>query len=225
MEAPPFVERSMAEEIPYTPPKFQGDGFNCPFCNAFSDQHFGRPPRLVKNVNYGESDDFWICRCMRCASFSVWINKTMVYPRILTAPTSNVDLSDDIKKDYEEARAILSDSPRGAAALLRVAIQKLCKELGQAGTNINDDIAALVKKGLPVPVQRSLDIVRVVGNNAVHPGQIDISDDVDTANKLFGLVNLITDIMISQPKHVENLYQSIVPENQRKAIEERDKKP
>ena len=147
----------------------------------------------------------------------------MVYPRVLTAPAPNVDLSEDIKLDFEEARAILNDSPRGAAALLRLAIQKVCKELGQAGKNVNDDIAALVKQGLPVQVQQSLDIIRVVGNNAVHPGQIDLRDDVETANKLFGLVNLIAEIMISQPKHVENLYQAIVPEEQRKAIEERDK--
>jgi len=147
----------------------------------------------------------------------------MVYPKNLTAPTPNVDLPEDITKDFEEARAILNDSPRGAAALLRLAIQKLCKELGQTGENINSDVASLVQQGLPVPVQQSLDIVRVVGNNAVHPGQIDLQDDKETVNKLFGLVNLITEIMISQPKHVKALYESTVPESQRKAVEERDK--
>jgi hypothetical protein len=108
--------------------------------------------------------------------------------------------------------------------LLRLCIQKLCVVLGEAGKNINEDIKALVQKGLPEKVQQALDIVRVVGNNAVHPGQINLDDDPAIAMQLFGLVNLITEIMISQPKHVAQLYQSVVPQSQRDAIDRRDGK-
>lgn len=90
--------------------------------------------------------------------------------------------------------------------------------------NINDDIAALVGKGLPIPIQQALDIVRVVGNNAVHPGQLDIRDDIATVSQLFGLVNLIAEVMVSQPKHVKALYDSVVPEAQRQSIAARDAK-
>ena len=123
--------------------------------------------------------------------------------------------------DYEEASTILDPSPRGAAALLRLGIQKLCKHLGEKGDNINEDIAALVQKGLDHRVQQALDIVRVVGNNAVHPGQIDLKDNRATAEQLFGLANLIAEIMITQPKHVASLYDTL-PENARKAIQKRD---
>jgi hypothetical protein len=99
----------------------------------------------------------------------------------------------------------------------------MCRELGEPGKNINDDIGALVKTGLPVAVQQALDILRVVGNNAVHPGQIDLRDDAGTASQLFGLVNLIASVMISQPKQVKALYETVVPESQRRAIAERDK--
>jgi hypothetical protein len=112
-------------------------------------------------------------------------------------------------------------SPRGAAALLRLAIQKLCKELGESGPNLNDDIASLVRKGLDPRVQMALDAVRVIRNQAVHPGQIELRDDRTTAEALFDLVNLICEKMITEPRHVEAVYKKL-PENARKAIEKRD---
>jgi len=100
----------------------------------------------------------------------MWLEDKMLYPRMSTAPTASIDLPDDMRGDYEEARTIVELSPRVTAALLRLAIEKLCRHLGEPGKNINDDIASLVKRGLPIQVQQALDIVRVVGNNAVHPG-------------------------------------------------------
>ncbi len=80
----------------------------------------------------------------------------------------------------------------------------------------------MVKEGLSPTIQRALDIVRVIGNDAVHPEQMDLKDDVETANKLFELVNLIAQAMITQPKETEQLYETL-PEHKRKAIEDRDK--
>jgi hypothetical protein len=136
----------------------------------------------------------------------------MIYPTSGSAPLPNPDLPHGIKLDYEEARSIVSFSPRGAAALLRLAIQKLCKHLGEKGKDLNTDIANLVKKGLDPKIQKALDVVRVIGNEAVHPGQIDLKDDTKTVEKLFTLVNLIAEAMISQPKHVDNLYKSLPPD-------------
>jgi len=212
----------MKTVIPYTPPFFKEDGFNCPFCHAFAKQVWGFPVRVVERSNYGKDENFAICRCDRCGEFSIWIDQKLVHPPSLTSPLPNPDIPKNIRLDIEEARAILSNSPRGASALLRLAIQKLCAFLGEKGKNINDDVSALVKKGLPIKVQQALDIVRVVGNNSVHPGQIDITDDMETANALFELVNLIADAMITQPKHVEELYKTVVPKTQREAISKRD---
>ena len=99
----------------------------------------------------------------------------------------------------------------------------MCKHLGERGKNINDDIGSLVTKGLDVRVKQALDVVRVIGNDAVHPGQIDLRDDRATAESLFGLVNLIAEKTISEPKHVEELFAGL-PETAKKQIENRDKK-
>lgn len=173
-----------------------------------------------RNCQY-ESENLSISRCFNCDQIGVWIHQRLAWPIVSSAPAANVDLPSDVRFDYEEAGTLLQLSPRGAAALLRLAIQKLCKELGGKGKNIDEDIAALVKKGLDVRVQQALDVVRVIGNNAVHPGQIDLRDDTATAEKLFGLVNLIAEIMITQPKHIASMFDSL-PESARKAIERRD---
>lgn len=120
-----------------------------------------------------------------------------------------------------EAASILDASPRGAAALLRLCVQKLCKFLGEGGKNINADIAELVKKGLDPRVQKMLDSVRVIGNNAVHPGAIDWRDNREIAEKLFRLINMIADIMISQPKAIDEIYDGLGEKN-REAIVQRD---
>lgn len=158
----------------------------------------------------------------RCNKYAIWFEQVMLYPDVLGVEPPNADLCDEIKEDYLEAGAILSKSPRGATAILRLCIQKLCKELGEAGENINNDIGKLVKRGLPIEVQQALDIVRVIGNEAVHPGQIDLKDDPQTALHLFNLINIIAEMMITRPKAIKKLYDSL-PEGKRKAIEERDK--
>jgi hypothetical protein len=162
-----------------------------------------------------------ISRCFNCDEICLWIYDQLLWPRRAGGPQPNPDLSEDVRRDYEEASTILEASPRGATALLRLAIQKLCKELGESGENINSDIASLVRKGLDARVQKALDVVRVIGNEAVHPGQIDLRDDRPIAETLFSLVNLICEKMITEPKHVDAVYKKL-PEEKRKAIEKRD---
>jgi hypothetical protein len=128
----------------------------------------------------------------------------------------------DVRADFLEANEIVDKSPRGAAALLRLCIQKLMVHLGGKGKNINDDIASLVQEGLDNRIQKALDVVRVVGNGAVHPGQIDFEDDKTIATKLFGLVNVIVESQITQRRHIEEMYKEIVPESVKAQIEKRD---
>jgi hypothetical protein len=162
-----------------------------------------------------------ISKCFNCADIALWLSDRQVYPEASTVMPPNPDLPDDAKFDYREAASIVEKSPRGAAALLRLALQKLCLALGGHGKNINEDIGLLVKNGLDIRVQQALDIVRVTGNNAVHPGEMDLRDDKDTAGRLFSLVNLIADILISQPKEIAAVYEGL-PAGARQAVTRRD---
>jgi hypothetical protein len=160
-------------------------------------------------------------QCHSCERFSIWVQERLIYPIVNSEIVPHEEMPAPVKEDFEEAANIVNLSPRGAAALLRLAIQKLMPLLGENGENVNDDIASLVKKGLEVEIQQAMDVVRVIGNNAVHPGQIDLKDDKATAIKLFDLVNIIVERRISTPKRIAALF-SQLPASTLSAIEKRD---
>ena len=64
----------------------------------------------------------------------------MYFPDCGNVPFPNAEMPKSVKEIYSEASSVYSKSPRGAAALLRLGIQILCKELGESGKNINNDI-------------------------------------------------------------------------------------
>ena len=74
---------------------------------------------------------------------------------------------------------------------------------------------------MPIEIQQMLDSVRVIGNNAVHPGQIDIKDNKELALSLLNFINLIVDNRITQPKKILDIYK-LLPESYRNSIERRD---
>jgi len=164
-----------------------------------------------------------VSECFSCKGYAVWVEDRVVYPVKDTFITAHESMPAEIKTDFEEAVAIVNTSPRGAAALLRLCVQKLMKHLGESGENLNDDIAAQVRKGLEVEVQQALDIVRVIGNNAVHPGQIDLRDDKATAITLFDIVNMIVERRIASPEKFKTLFAGL-PEGTLNAIQKRDGK-
>lgn len=184
-------------------------------------------PRLRKRRSHMYADydlaNVFVSSCFSCGGITIWKHGSILYPSARYEIEPNTDLPQDALADFEEARTVLDVSPRAAAALLRLCIQRLCIFLGQPGKNINDDIAALVKDGLDSKIQKALDIVRVIGNEAVHPGTMDIKDDRDTAAKLFELVNLIAYNRITQPKEIAALFDGL-PAAKRLAIEKRDGK-
>lgn len=209
----------------YIQPEIRKGAFNCPHCEAYSDQYWGELMQQITTHGHGWQSltDWAVCQCAHCKEFILWYEDKMIFPEKITLPSPNEDIEEEIKKDYLEAASIVEKSPKASAALLRLAIQKLCKQLGKPGKDLNDDIASLVRDGLPVQIQKALDSVRVIGNESVHPGEINLEDNKEIAYKLFELVNIIAQTMITNKKEIDKLYGSL-PERKLKAIEKRDSK-
>lgn len=205
---------------PFILPELNLKAFNCPCCNAYAQQSWLVAGGQISH-GFKTFKDVFFAECNHCHKQSIWVKGKLIYPKSIPVSPPNSDLPEDIKADYTEASLIFADSPRGAAALLRLCIQKLCKHLGEPGEHINKDIASLVTKGLSPKIQKSLDVVRVIGNEAVHLGSIDLNDQPDIAIKLFDLVNIIAETMISHPKMIDAIYEEL-PEQKLNQINKRD---
>jgi hypothetical protein len=222
------------------PAEFNVISFICPICGVHARQiwgHYGingnvegvytkfdvlyeNPGPMVPSPSMYE-EKLSIALCSNCENHSVWMNRKLIYPNLSTAPLPTENMPEDVLLDYIEARNVLNISPRSSAALLRLALQKLCIRLGGKGKNINDDIQHLVKNGLPERIQKALDIIRVIGNDSVHPGQIDVNDNPEIAHSLFDMINFIVDKMITESQKIDSLYESL-PKDKRICIETRD---
>lgn len=216
---------SMEQAMAYVAPSLDSKSFTCPSCGVLARQYkWGHqlhgPQASVASEDNVHNAPLQVSLCENCGENCIWVRDKFAYPEVSNAPAPNPDMPDDVKADFQEAAVILNKSPRGAAALLRLAIQKLMVHLGQPGKNINSDIAALVTSGLQPQIQQALDVVRVTGNNAVHPGKID-ADDVNVAAQLFPLLNIIVESQISFPARINEMYKAL-PAGSLTAIQARD---
>lgn len=188
----------------YFPPNPGGTAFNCPHCGVYAKQDWSGMFYNVNNISKQAS--YSIAECSHCLGLSFWCEGSMIFPRVMIIVDCSEDMPDECKNIYQEARIIFQDSPRASAGLLRLLIQKLMVHLGEKGKHINEDIASLVKNGLPRKIQQALDVCRVVGNNAVHPGGINFEEDADMVLQLFDLINFIVEDRITRPKAVAQIY-------------------
>jgi len=202
------------------PPEFKKREFNCPYCGVYAGQYWA-PARYYNGSAHAVVNDVDFSQCRHCGQFSVWVNEILTHPQHTTAPMPHPDTPEHLVSLYNEASAVYNSSPRAAAALLRLLLQKLLIALGEIGKNINDDIGSLVSKGLSPQIQQALDICRVIGNNAVHPSHIAEDELPSIAFQLFGLINFIIEDRISRSRAIQELYDKL-PQGATLAIEKRD---
>lgn len=169
--------------------------------------------------------------CQGCDNHSLWVpvktavsalalismDYKLVYPAISQAPNPEENMPDDIKIDFEEARQVFGSSPRAAAALLRLCVQKLCHELLGKKGDIHKQIGELVDKGLPPRVLKAFDTIRIFGNESVHPGTVNLNDTPEVALALFSLLNMAVRHCITEEKELEAI-RALTPETKRREI-------
>lgn len=141
----------------YTAPDFNKKSFTCPHCNTSSQiiyfNAYWRNEKSWWETRIADAKFIKVGVCQNCDNAIIWIDDDYIYPEI--APSEpNSDMPATVKSLYKEAALICNKSPRAACALLRLAIERLCNDLGESG-NIDTMIGNLVKKGLPSIVQKS----------------------------------------------------------------------
>ncbi len=226
----------------YYPPIFGGTAFNCPNCGVYTDQFWrevtytpgssvnhafrnldsARVEALAKHIDneYAYTHVVAYARCRHCSSFSIWKRQTMIYPFNSTVEMPNPDMPPGIQELYIEARSIVDKSPRAAMALLRLALEKLLPIIGAKPAKIDAMIDDLISKGLNSIVRKALDSIRVIGNEAVHPGKIDLEDNYETTVAMFKTLNFIVEKTITESNEISEIY-NLIPEDKRNALDVR----
>jgi hypothetical protein len=186
----------------YTPARFKEAGFHCPHCGVYAHQNWfdvaleGAPDDSGETLSLGT--------CEKCNRFSLWIDGEMIYPPSAELPLPRMEMPEEVREVYLEARRTLDASPRAASALLRLAIQGLISHLGETD-DIAESLEYLNRRGLDEKIQVALRQVRMVGEGAVEPGMIDSGDGEETARVLFEILNLIVDALMVQPRRVDEM--------------------
>ena len=107
----------------YYPPEFGTNKFHCIHCGVYASQSWHNV--YVSVWNQSKDANIRICLCSHCGEWSYWYNEQMIIPASAPVEPPHPDLPPECRADFDEARSIFSQSPRAAAALLRLSIQKL----------------------------------------------------------------------------------------------------
>lgn len=136
-------------------------------------------------------------------------------------PPPNPDMPEKCMDIYNEAALVFTYSHRAAAALLRLCLQLLLTEAKIEGKTIDQQIQNLIKSGEDPMSVLCMDICRILGNESVHPGTINLNEDTDTAAILFMFINMATDRLFTAKRKIDAILQKL-PEGARKALEDRN---
>lgn len=171
--------------------------------------------------------------CFSRKKSALWIGRRMVFPDPASdvqskAPKRSEDLPPVVAALYDEAAAVLPHSRRAAAALCRAAMEQLARQLTPElppTVKLDGRLVALSKTVSSATLQ-ALNIVRHVGNTALH-GEKDgdqsavmylDEDDSSIAEVFFLAINTLADERITQPRRIQEMYETL-PENVRQSFE------
>lgn len=152
---------------------------SCPFCGVSA------VPAEKASINLGVFG-FTVIKCSACLEHTIFGSKYQnvahntgpiwsqrVWPISGRSPRPFENTDPEMVKDYAEACAVLSISPKSAAALARRVLQSVLRKQDYASKDLAAQIDAVLKetdgsKRLPIYISKSLDAVRNYGNFSAH---------------------------------------------------------
>jgi hypothetical protein len=206
---------------------------SCHTRTTFQEQgkHWYREPLETAFTSIGEKEvtpkwletTAWLLSCESCSKVLLelvaecctsltpgeWVkeevDRQIVYPSVRLAPAPVANMPEEVVGYFQEAAEVLPVSPSACAALLRVALERLCLHLGLPGKDLQERMDVLVRKGLRPELEQGLEVVRVIGPYAIPAGRLDPRDDRQIALALFTLLNLLVEDLLSLPAHMKRL--------------------
>lgn len=192
----PYVSSWHGNGIPSEPSAIELSFFKCPNCNQYTIKAKGIG-EMVKDV------DVSIRPLSSAKQFPEYIPEA-------------------IRKDYEEACAIVSLSPKASATLSRRCLQGMIRDFwGIKEKNLYDEISALKDK-IPADLWSSIDALRQLGNIGAHMEKdtnVIVDIDPDEANSLIQLIELLMKEWYINREERKKLFSSIITTNQSKQSE------
>lgn len=211
----------------FVDPHPERTAFTCPHsnCGVYAEQTiFTWLHMIPEQGSRSGLSGFSGTLCKSCDQHIIWQGLKMVYPIANNCPPANEDMPSNVLGLYSEAAEIHNISPRASAALLRLALDRLCTHLGAPDKDsIDKKIGYLVSQGLPKGMQEIMDTTRFLGNEAVHIGEIDVDGIADDVAILFRFLNTIVERLITNPMKDKELY-NLIPANKKQGIENRNEK-
>jgi len=220
-------------------PRFKWSAFKCPHCHTIEAQRW-EWPKMIQHKHDWTTYDLWYSTCENCNWRMLWAEtyktiywwKSQQKVNVIFPVNYNwnfdFEISKDtpqiIEEDFKEAIQILPLSPRWACALLRLCLQKFLDEIViKISWSRKDTIDESIKY-LAIDVwlisddiSNIMHVLRIIGNEAVHPWQIDLKDDYQTAEELIELFNYLINELITENKKKVALYDKI-PSSKKSAI-------
>jgi hypothetical protein len=149
------------------------------FAETNINNHFGQT--LLAHNAKGDKV-YWVVRSMVCPACNkailnlsekigtATVASRLIQPKSASRPAAPVEVPAELAEDFNEACAVIEDSPKASAALSRRCLQGILRFNGYTQKDLAPAIDAILKaKQLPSHLASSLDTVRNIGNFAAHP--------------------------------------------------------
>lgn len=161
---------------------------HCPHCNEKTALSFSQNDCNQTNIWEDQyRNKWWIGICNGCRKPCLVRNEgDCIYPHPLPSPTDK-HIPDELRGDLDEAKRCLSVKCfRACAVMARRCVQQACLTKGCKKNSLAEQIAELrAKWDITQDIQEWATLVRWIGNDAAHPGDLAVTkDDAENILKL-----------------------------------------